>query len=96
MNWMQRITAAKKSGKFTEKDRYLAASWPKCAVGERFRLTKMSKHGAWVALGFNPNIASGRIADLGMNFLYHVSANHVEMAERVFKKIQKLPELEKA
>lgn len=81
MDWQQRITKAKDTGRFTVGDFDLAQSFQTCAVGEICD----------EVFGFYTMPAPDtKVDDLGMLFNRLVRSNDIEGAQLVYNEIQQL------
>lgn len=78
-SWAERLTNAKKRGKFIRRDLINAVDWRTCAIGE--------KHG-WPS--FNPTFDSTEF-DLGMDFEIAVEEQDIPRAEAIYAQVQALP-----
>lgn len=86
--WSERITAAEKRGKFTDREIDIARSWTTCAVGEKRNYSE--------AIMKLDNDAFDKFMEtqeckLGLSFSWAVDAHDFTNAERLYEEIMALP-----
>jgi hypothetical protein len=96
MDWKARIERAKKSGKFTAKDRELAGSFTSCALSERIpRLQETEKETGFVTNVIQKAAYSDADAEdleyLGLDFYGAVYDDDPLRAETIYNQMHKIP-----
>ena len=85
MNWKQRITKARVTGKFTVKDKSLAIHFGTCALGEHCKVPSDI-----INIPHSLRI-SNNVKPIGDDFFYAVRADNYIEAEKIYKQIKTLP-----
>jgi hypothetical protein len=80
-SWPARIAAARKNGRFTDRDNDLASNWPTCACGN---LDADIPRGTQFS---NDAPADAELHDLGMQFYHSVKGNEFSRAADLIKRI---------
>jgi len=86
--WRNRINKAKKTGKFTYKDRIDAGNWLVCACGERSMLDECIDRKKYEEFEDSALIEKADV--LGQVFSDHVDVNDFEKAQKTLEKIENM------
>lgn len=86
LTWAKRITAAKKRGHFTERERQLAGMWNCCAIGEAVGYPA-TEHLAFKLMGTKPLLER---TDAGIAFCNAVGKNDFASARKILSEIRAL------